>query len=152
VRKVPHTKAEIAALAASIAANGLLQNLIVELEYEKIGWMAGYCLVADGEGGRLAQLLRAKRKEIAKTEPIRCVLDTERNAVEISLAENPIGEVPVQVHGTHGCRAGCFPPHGFRTERLPAIADGSAYSGAAILGTGETARAQVANERPVLGA
>jgi ParB family transcriptional regulator, chromosome partitioning protein len=32
VRKVPHTEADIASLAASIAANGLLQNLVVEAE------------------------------------------------------------------------------------------------------------------------
>ena len=39
---------------------------------------------------RLAQLLRAKRKEIKPDEPIRCLLDTEHNATEISLAENAV--------------------------------------------------------------
>jgi ParB family chromosome partitioning protein len=90
VRKVSHTKAEIAALAASIAANGLLQNLIIEPEHDRKGRTTGYYLVTAGEGRRLAQLLRAKRKEITKTEPIRCVLDTEHSAEEISLAENVI--------------------------------------------------------------
>jgi ParB family chromosome partitioning protein len=90
VRQMPHTKAEIEALAASIAANGLLQNLIIEPEHDKKGRTTGYYLVTAGEGRRLAQLLRAKRKEIAKTEPIRCVLDTEHSAEQISLAENVI--------------------------------------------------------------
>jgi ParB family transcriptional regulator, chromosome partitioning protein len=90
VRKTPHTKAEIEALAASIAANGLLQNLIIEPEHDKKGRATGYYLVTAGEGRRLAQLLRAKRKEIAKTAPIRCVVDTEHSAEEVSLAENTI--------------------------------------------------------------
>jgi ParB family transcriptional regulator, chromosome partitioning protein len=90
VRKTPHTKAEIEALAASIAANGLLQNLIIEPEHDKKGRATGYYLVTAGEGRRLAQLLRAKRKEITKTEPIRCVVDTEHSAEEVSLAENTI--------------------------------------------------------------
>jgi ParB family transcriptional regulator, chromosome partitioning protein len=38
----------------------------------------------------LAQLLRVKRKEIKADEPIRCILDTEHSATEISLAENAI--------------------------------------------------------------
>src|ERR1700731_3984539 len=90
VRKTPHTKAEIEALAASIAANGLLQNLIIEPEHDKKGRATGYYLVTAGEGRRLAQLLRAKRKEIAKTAPIRCMVDTEHSAEEVSLAENTI--------------------------------------------------------------
>jgi ParB family transcriptional regulator, chromosome partitioning protein len=90
VRKTPHTKAEIEALAASIAANGLLQNLIIEPEHDRKGRATGYYLVTAGEGRRLAQLLRAKRKEIAKTAPIRCVVDTEHSAEEVSLAENTI--------------------------------------------------------------
>lgn len=89
-RKTPHAKAEIEALAASIAAKGLLQNLVVEPEQNNRGRATGYYLVTIGEGRRLAQLLRAKHKEIAKDEPVRCVLDTEHNAFEISLAENVI--------------------------------------------------------------
>jgi ParB family transcriptional regulator, chromosome partitioning protein len=38
----------------------------------------------------LAQLLRAKRNEIDPDEPIRCILDTEHSATEISLAENAV--------------------------------------------------------------
>jgi ParB family transcriptional regulator, chromosome partitioning protein len=89
-RKTPHPKADIEALAASIAAKGLLQNLVVEPERKDDGKETGYYLVTIGEGRRLAHLLRAKRKEIKKAEPVRCILDTEHNAHEISLAENVI--------------------------------------------------------------
>jgi ParB family chromosome partitioning protein len=89
-RKIPHPKADIEALAASIAAKGLLQNLVVEPERKEDGKETGYYLVTIGEGRRLAHLLRAKRKEIKKAEPVRCILDTAHNAHEISLAENVI--------------------------------------------------------------
>jgi ParB family chromosome partitioning protein len=36
----------------------------------------------------LAQLLRVKRKEIKKTAPIRCIVDTANDPHEISLDEN----------------------------------------------------------------
>lgn len=45
-------------------------------------------MVTIGEGRRLAQLLRVKRKEIKKTEPIRCIVDTANDPHEISLDEN----------------------------------------------------------------
>ncbi|WP_409998036.1 ParB/Srx family N-terminal domain-containing protein [Bradyrhizobium sp. SZCCHNRI1001] len=64
----------IDALAASIAAHGLLQSPVVEPERDDDGRPTGKFLVTIGEGRRLALLLRAKRKEIAKTEPIRCTL------------------------------------------------------------------------------
>lgn len=89
-RKTPHTEAEVEALAASIATKGMLQNLVVEPERDPSSRETGNYLVTIGEGRRLAQLLRAKRKKIKKTEPIRCVLDTEHDAHEISLAENVI--------------------------------------------------------------
>jgi ParB family chromosome partitioning protein len=89
-RKMPHTQAEVEALAASIAAKGLLQNLVVEPERNADGKETGFLLVTIGEGRRLAQLLRAKRKQIKKSEPIRCVLDTAHDAHEISLAENVV--------------------------------------------------------------
>src|SRR5450755_2606492 len=44
--------------------------------------------VTIGEGRRLAQLFRVKRKEIKKTEPIRCIVDTANDPHEISLDEN----------------------------------------------------------------
>jgi ParB family chromosome partitioning protein len=90
VRKVPQTKADIQALAASIAAIGMLQYPIVEPEIGANGKPTGHYLVNAGEGRRLAQLLRAKRKQIKRDEPIRCILDTEHSATEISLAENAI--------------------------------------------------------------
>jgi ParB family chromosome partitioning protein len=90
VRKVPHTKAEIKALAASIAALGMLQNPVVEPEIGPRGKPTGNYLVNAGEGRRLAQMLRVKRKEIGPNEPVRCTIDTEHNGTEISLAENAI--------------------------------------------------------------
>lgn len=87
-RKTPHSEASIEAKAASIAVKGMLQNLVVEPERDAEGQPTGCYLVAVGEGRRLAQLLRAKRKEIKKTEPIRCVIDTVNDAAEISLDEN----------------------------------------------------------------
>lgn len=87
-RKTPHSEAHIEALAASIAVKGMLQNLVVEPEQDATGAATGSYFVTIGEGRRLAHLLRAKRKEIKKTEPIRCVLDTENDPQEISLDEN----------------------------------------------------------------
>jgi len=87
-RKTPHTDAEIEAYAASIAAKGMFQNLVVEPELDAEGKPTGFYLVSIGEGRRLAQLLRAKRKEIKRTEPIRCVIDTANDPFEISLDEN----------------------------------------------------------------
>jgi ParB family chromosome partitioning protein len=87
-RKTPHTEAEIEAYAASIAAKGMFQNLVVEPELDAGGQPTGFYLVTIGEGRRLAQLLRVKRKEIKKTEAIRCVIDTANDPFEISLDEN----------------------------------------------------------------
>ncbi|PJR91723.1 chromosome partitioning protein ParB [Ochrobactrum sp. 695/2009] len=87
-RRTPHSEASIEAKAASIAAKGILQNLVVEPETDAAGEPTGFYLVSIGEGRRQAQLLRVKRKEIKKTEPIRCVIDTTNDAAEISLDEN----------------------------------------------------------------
>lgn len=87
-RKTPHSEASIEAKAASIAAKGILQNLVVEPETNAEGEPTGFYLVAIGEGRRLAQMLRVKRKEIKKTEPIRSVIDTANDVAEISLDEN----------------------------------------------------------------
>lgn len=87
-RKTPHRDAAIEAYAASIAAKGILQNLVVEPELDGDGAATGFYFVTIGEGRRLAQLLRVKRKEIKKTEPIRCVIDTANDPHEISLDEN----------------------------------------------------------------
>lgn len=90
VRKTPHSEADIEALAASIEAKGLLQNLVVEPEYDADGAATGCYLVNIGEGRRQAQLLRATRGRIREDEPIRCMLDTAHDGREISLAENVI--------------------------------------------------------------
>jgi len=87
-RKTPHSDAAIEGYAASIAAKGILQNLVVEPELDEQGTATGFYLVTIGEGRRLAQLLRVKRKEIKKTEPIRCIIDTANDPHEISLDEN----------------------------------------------------------------
>ncbi|WP_336959905.1 ParB/RepB/Spo0J family partition protein [Sphingobium aquiterrae] len=86
-RKMPHGEAAIEALAASIHHKGMIQNLVIEPEY-KGDEQTGCYLVTAGEGRRLAQLLRVKRKQIKKTEPIRCYLDTDNDPAEISLDEN----------------------------------------------------------------
>lgn len=87
-RKVPHGEAAIEALAASIHHKGLIQNLVIEPETKEDGTPTGYYLVTAGEGRRLAMLLRAKRKQIKKSEPVRCWLDTANDPAEISLDEN----------------------------------------------------------------
>ncbi|MCM5693394.1 ParB/Srx family N-terminal domain-containing protein [Sinorhizobium meliloti] len=87
-RKTPHSNDTIETYAASIAAKGILQNLVVEPEFDPDGEPTGFYFVTIGEGRRQAQLLRAKRKEIDKSEPIRCVIDTANDAFEISLDEN----------------------------------------------------------------
>ena len=87
-RKVTHTEAAIATLAASIAYKGMLQNLVVEPEVDDAGAATGFYLVTIGEGRRLAQLLRVQRKEIKKSEPIRCTVDAVNDPTEISLDEN----------------------------------------------------------------
>lgn len=87
-RRTPHTEAAIEALAASIAAKGILQAPRVEPERDGEGRPTSFWLVSIGEGRRLAQCLRAKRKEIKTSEPIRCIVDLDNDAHEISLDEN----------------------------------------------------------------
>lgn len=87
-RRTPHGEAAIAALAASIAHKGLLQNLVVQPEVKADGAATGYYLVTAGEGRRLALELRAKRREIKRTERVRCIVDAAHDALEISLDEN----------------------------------------------------------------
>lgn len=87
-RTTPHTEAAIEALAASIHAKGMLQNLVVEPERDEGGAETGSYYVTAGEGRRLAQLLRVKRRQIKKTEPVRCVVDATNDPLEVSLDEN----------------------------------------------------------------
>ena len=90
VRKVPHTKEEIEALANSIEAHGQIQNLVVKSERDAEGNATGDYLVIAGEGRRLAQLLRAKRKKIKADHPIACLIDDSHSATAVSLAENDL--------------------------------------------------------------
>jgi hypothetical protein len=55
-RKTPHSEAAIEAYAASIAAKGILQNLVVEPELDADSAATGFYFVTIGEGRRLAQL------------------------------------------------------------------------------------------------
>lgn len=87
-RKTPHRPEDIETMAASIHAKGIFQPPVVEPELDDAGQPTGDYLVTIGEGRRLAQLLRAKRKQIKKTELVRCLIDTANDAYEISLDEN----------------------------------------------------------------
>jgi ParB family chromosome partitioning protein len=89
-RRVPHTAAEIAALAASIKAHGLLQNPVIEPEFDKRGKPTGYFLVTAGEGRRQALLLLVKQRVIKPSHAVRCTVDTDHDPFEISLAENAV--------------------------------------------------------------
>lgn len=75
-------KADIDALAASIAAHGLLQNLcVVPIENDKFEVDAG--------GRRLAALKQlVKQKMIAKDHPVPCHVVAVEQGAEVSLAEN----------------------------------------------------------------
>ncbi|KRB49672.1 ParB/RepB/Spo0J family partition protein [Phenylobacterium sp. Root700] len=87
-RRVGHSAQDIEARAASIRAKGLLQPLVVEPEVCEGGEASGYFLVTIGEGRRQALKLLAKRKLLTKVEPVRCVVDTTNDPLEISLDEN----------------------------------------------------------------
>lgn len=64
-RKTPHSKAEIEALAASIHAKGMLQNLVVEPELDQAGGRTGFYLLQIGEGRRRARAIsRATMRNI----------------------------------------------------------------------------------------
>lgn len=87
-RKTPHSPATIEAFAASIKAKGVLQPPVVEIERDGEGAPTGNYLVTIGEGRRQGLRLLAKRKAIKRTHPVRCIVDAENDAHEISLDEN----------------------------------------------------------------
>ncbi len=75
------------ALAASIDAHGLLQNLTVRQTGTAAKKNVGYEVVAGGR--RLAALkLLVKRKKLARDAPVSCLVLDQEEAEEISLAEN----------------------------------------------------------------
>lgn len=135
-RKVPHGGAAIEALAASIQHKGLIQNLVVEPEAKEDGTQTGYYLVTAGEGRRLAMLQRAKRKQIRKSELVRCWLDTQNDPAEISLDEN-VTRTPMH------------PADQF--ERFRELADGKGW-GAEEIGARFGVSASVVKQRLRLGA
>ena len=135
-RKVPHGEAAIEALAASIQHKGLIQNLVVEPEVKEDGTPTGCYFVTAGEGRRLAMLLRAKRKQIRKSEVVRCWLDTENDPSEISLDEN-VTRTPMH------------PADQF--ERFRELADGKGW-GAQEIGARFGVSAGVVKQRLRLGA
>ncbi|MDC7675168.1 ParB/RepB/Spo0J family partition protein [Asticcacaulis machinosus] len=87
-RKTPHSAASLAGLRASIAAKGILQNLIVKAEVDEAGAETGFYFVTAGEGRRLAQIARAKDGEIPRDTPMPCVIRETDDAHEVSLDEN----------------------------------------------------------------
>lgn len=87
-RKTPHAAATIEAFAASIKAKGVLQPPVIEIERDGEGEPTGNYLVTIGEGRRQGLRLLAKRKAIKRTHPVRCIVDIENDAHEISLDEN----------------------------------------------------------------
>jgi ParB family chromosome partitioning protein len=84
-----HRETGIEQLAASIAAHGLLQSLSVRPVLDKDGEETGRYAVSGG-GRRLAALkLLAKRKQIAKSYAVPCIVSTGGED-EVSLAENVV--------------------------------------------------------------
>ena len=75
-------------LEASIAAVGLLQNLVVYPETDTNGEATGKYAVTAGERRRATLLKLAKAKKLKKDEPILCRVCSREEAIELSLAEN----------------------------------------------------------------
>ena len=90
VRKTPAGDSAFEELKASIAAHGLLENLIVTPQVRESGSPVRYAVIA---GGRRLAALQALANEGALAEgysvPCHVVTDAE-NAVELSLAENTV--------------------------------------------------------------
>ena len=84
------TEVGLEEFAASIAAHGLLQPLVVEPERNGEGEETGWYLVTAGERRRKALRILAKQKRIKRNEPIPCLIKADGIASEISLAENVI--------------------------------------------------------------
>ena len=98
-RKVPHSEAALTALRGSIAAKGILQNLIVKPEAGEDGAETGFYLVTVGEGRRIVQTRRAKDGDIKDDEPMPCIIRLQDDAQEVSLDENVTREARGFVDG-----------------------------------------------------
>ena len=89
-RKTPAEGAAFAQLKASIAAHGLLENLLVRPQPPKADGEIRYEVIA---GGRRLAALQALADEgaVAPDRPVPChVVTNEDNAAELSLAENTV--------------------------------------------------------------
>lgn len=86
VRKT-YSAESIAALAASIKINGVLQNLVV-----RTGDKKGRYFVTAGERRRRALLLLLEQGEIQKNHAVECKVRDGEDATEISLTENVMRE------------------------------------------------------------
>jgi len=86
VRKT-YSADSIAALAASIKVNGVLQNLVVRTAEKK-----GRYFVTAGERRRRALLLLLEQGEIEKSHAVECKVRDGEDATEISLTENVMRE------------------------------------------------------------
>ncbi|WP_457661523.1 ParB/RepB/Spo0J family partition protein [Sinorhizobium medicae] len=86
VRKT-YSADSIAALAASIKVNGVLQNLVVRTAEKK-----GRYFVTAGERRRRALLLLLEQGEIQKNHAVECKVRDSEDATEISLTENVMRE------------------------------------------------------------
>ncbi|WP_320188455.1 ParB/RepB/Spo0J family partition protein (plasmid) [Agrobacterium rosae] len=86
VRKT-YSAESIAALAASIRVNGVLQNLVV-----RTGDKKGRYFVTAGERRRRALLLLLEQGEIQKSHAVECKVRDGEDATEISLTENVMRE------------------------------------------------------------
>ena len=90
VRKTPAEGAAFAQLKASIAAHGLLENLLVRPQAPDLDGASPYEVVA---GGRRLAALQALADDgaVAPDHPVPChVVTNEDNAAELSLAENTV--------------------------------------------------------------
>jgi hypothetical protein len=81
--------------------------------------VTGFYVVATGEGRRLAQLPRVKRKEIKKTEPIRCIIDTTSAPHEICLDENVTRKTCIRL--TSSRRSRTWPKAAGSARRSPPV-------------------------------
>ena len=90
VRKTPEDPAAFAELKASIAAHGLLENLIVRIE-DPVEDGVERCAVVAG-GRRLAAMKALVEEEVLDADhPVPCrVIGAAENAGELSLAENVV--------------------------------------------------------------
>ena len=90
VRKTPEDPASFAELKASIAAHGLLENLIVRIE-DPVEDGVERCAVVAG-GRRLAAMKALVEEEVLDADhPVLCrVIGAAENAGEFSLAENVV--------------------------------------------------------------